>query len=79
MLDYFIRVGDAFSQLVNVAFFGSKNPNESISGRAYSLSESSRVWYVVYKGINAIFFLQDNHCKQSYLNDIERARRLLSS
>lgn len=78
MVDYFVRVGDALSQLVNVTLLFGKNANESISGRAYRQRNEYRRWYLAYKIINALFFFQDNHCRESYLNDLLRAQALVN-
>ena len=77
MLDYFIRVGDAFSQLINTVFLLSDNPNESISGRAYRCS-SDVYWGKAEKCINFIFQAwEQDHCKKAFLKDLERARNLI--
>ena len=74
---YIVRVGDALSQFINVLVFFSHNPNESISGKAYRLRKESKSWNVGYHIVNAIFFLQEDHCRASYLKDVKRARRTL--
>jgi len=79
---YYIRVGDAFSQLINTAILGG-DANESISGRSSRIvrwdSPDHKAWMVAYQVINALFFLQENHCDESYDADLERARRLSRS
>lgn len=77
-VEYVVRVGDATSQLINVAIFLSDNPNESVSGRAYRLRED-KVWWAGMKVLNAAFFWQENHCRKSYDNDVERAKAVLAS
>lgn len=74
---YFVRVGDAVSQLINVAFFFGANPNESLSGRSYANKEKSYFWFAMFNVINFLFFFQDNHCKLAYTADLERARLTL--
>jgi|11BtaG_2_1085332.scaffolds.fasta_scaffold63932_2 hypothetical protein len=79
VVQYLIRVGDATSQLVNTAVLFSDNPNESISGRAYRLNDE-QVWKQTEKTINFIFQKWDeDHCKQAFLNDLGRARKLLGA
>lgn len=77
---YYMRVGDAFSQLINTAILGG-DANESISGRASRIvrwdNPDHRVWNLAYRVINALFFLQENHCDEAYDNDVSRAARLL--
>lgn len=77
MLNRLLAIGDAFSQLCNVAFLPSleeTDPNESISGRAYRQG-----WAKAEKAINAVFFVfERDHCKKAYLADIERAKSLLA-
>ena len=45
IIDYLIRVGDAVSQLLNVVFLFSQNPNESISGRCYRMRHKKQ-WQI---------------------------------
>ena len=71
---YFIRVGDALSQLVNVAVLLGENANESISGRAFRRQRHSLPWRIVYNTVNFLFFNQFNHCRHAYLQDLHRAR-----
>lgn len=77
VVDYFIRVGDCLSQLLNVVVFFSLNPNESLSGRAFRERIHSMFWSVVYALINTVFFWQHDHCRLAYLADKERAKRML--
>ena len=79
LFNYVVRVGDAFSQLLNVTFLFGDNPNESISGRAYRLNKLSIPWHVAYLVINFIFFLQNDHCFRAYQADLDRARRMLEN
>tara|TARA_Y100000385_G_scaffold270420_1_gene309459 strand:- start:900 stop:1181 length:282 start_codon:yes stop_codon:yes gene_type:complete len=74
---YFIRSGDAVSQLVNVVLFFGKNPNESISGRSYRLREQW-FWGKMMLTIDWLFSpLQRQHCKKAYVNDLRRAKKIL--
>lgn len=76
MTSRLVKIGDALSQLCNVAFLPnhrSTTPNESISGRAYRMG-----WIRTQMVIDFIFSpFEKNHCKTAYLNDIARARKLL--
>ena len=76
-VSYLIRVGDATSQWVNVAFLFGENPNESISGRAWRMHDESKVWGIAYWTINKVFFLEDNHCEAAFLSDYQRAAELV--
>ena len=67
-----VKVGDALSQLVNVALLPrhtETTANESVSGRAY------REGWRVARWIDALFFWQRNprHCERAYLADLKRA------
>jgi len=76
-LDYFIRFGDAVSQLINVVFFFSVNPNESLSGRAH---RQNNVWFwrAVETLINGAFrVFQTDHCKKAHEKDMSRAAKFL--
>lgn len=71
MINRFIRIGDALSQLLNVLLLNG-HPNESLSGRAW---RTQSVWYKV---IDLLFWFDANHCKSAYNNDIEYAKSLLN-
>lgn len=70
MTNYAIRIGDAFSQLLNVAILNG-HPNESLSGRAWRTKSR---WYLV---IDIVLFFDKEHCKTAYLNDADYARELV--
>ena len=73
-----IMIGDAISQLCNVAFFpniDNTTANESISGRSYRCGWKKTQWV-----IDTIFSpFEKNHCRVAYENDIARAVELLES
>ena len=71
---WIITVGGAISQLAYVFFTGSTNSNLSISGEAYFNRNRSRLRYVWYKFINMLFFMQPDHCKWAYENDLKFAQ-----
>ena len=59
----------AFDQMANALFAGS--PDETLSARAYRLSrDRGRHW--PRRVIDALFFLQDAHCQQSYISELLR-------
>jgi len=74
---YFVRVGDAISQLINTVLFNG-DPDESISGRSYrsfKLRDSdNKLWAITYYAAEGVFWLRDRgiHCKLAYYEDIER-------
>ena len=73
-----IKIGDALSQLVNVALLPthrSTTANESISGRAHRMG-----WRRVERVIDLVFSpIEREHCKKAHESDIDRAIRLLES
>ena len=72
-LKYVTRVGDASSQLVNVAILFGDNPNESVSGRSHRLKSVSKPWSWLNATIDYVF--DDNHCERAYVNDVARAKK----
>jgi|TARA_R100000482_G_scaffold123859_2_gene74859 hypothetical protein len=76
---YLVRCGDALSQLINVVFFLSQNPNESLSGRSYRQQEDW-FWGGMMFVLNLLFrLLETDHCEKAYKADIQRASKLLES
>lgn len=73
-ISWIITVGGAISQLAYVLFTGSTNSNLSISGEAYFNRNRSRLRYAWYKFINLLFFMQADHCKWAYDNDLKFAQ-----
>ena len=72
-LGYVTRVGDATSQLVNVAVLWGQNPNESISGRSWRMKDKSKGWGWARASIDYVF--DDNHCERAHINDVDRAKK----
>ena len=72
-LGYVTRVGDATSQLVNVAIFFGDNPNESVSGRSHRLKDKSKAWRWLNATIDYLF--DQDHCERAYINDVARAEK----
>ena len=73
-ISWIITIGGAISQLTYVFFTGSTNSNLSISGEAYFNRNRSRLRYAWYKFINLLFFMQADHCKWAYDNDLKFAQ-----
>ena len=73
-ISWIITIGGAISQLAYVFFTGSTNSNLSISGEAYFNRNRSRLRYVWYRFINILFFMQKDHCKWAYDNDLKFAQ-----
>lgn len=72
MTSRLIRLGDAVSQFANVLIFNG-DPNHSISGDAYRFRRT-RLAAI----IDAVFRpFEADHCRQAYINDVKKARRLL--
>lgn len=71
-----MKVGDAFSQLINVAllpFHTDTTANESISGRAHRQG-----WKRTERAINWLFsWWERDHCRRSHEADLKRAAELL--
>jgi hypothetical protein len=64
------NIAIAFDQLLNT-LLGSQ-PDETLSARCYRLRLVSPWWHAAQVVIDAIFFWQDQHCKQSYFSEYER-------
>jgi len=76
-----MKVGDALSQLINVAILPDHhdtNANESISGRAYRCGWTRTQWF-----INRLFWWDRagnrGHCELADGRDVDRARELIES
>lgn len=76
MSSRFYKIGDALSQLFNVALLPNHKettPNESISGRAHRCG-----WVRTEKFIDWLFSPWElNHCRVSYEMDLQRALDLV--
>ena len=73
-ISWIITIGGAISQLAYVFFTGSTNSNLSISGEAYFNRNRSHLRYAWYRFINLLFFMQPDHCKWAYDNDLKFAQ-----
>jgi hypothetical protein len=75
--NYAYRVGDATSQLANVALLFGMNPNESISSRSYRCRASWH-WNAARVCIDLLFRpLEKEHCRSAYLRDLKRASEMI--
>ena len=74
VFDWMLTVGSALSQLAYAVFANSHNSNLSISGEAYFNRNRNRLRYMWYKFINTLFFMQKDHCKWAYDNDLKFAQ-----
>ena len=74
VFDWLLTVGSALSQLAYAVFANSCNSNLSISGEAYFNRNRNRLRYVWYRFINTLFFMQADHCKWAYENDLKFAQ-----
>lgn len=73
MIQYFVRIAAWLSQGLNcIAFIG--HHDQTVSARIY-INRARYCW--LYNLINAIFFWQEDHCKESYEADVEFATQLL--
>lgn len=66
---------EGVSQLGHALILGG-NPNITISARCY-LERNKPGWRWAYKGINRLFFWQEDHCRDSWVSDIVFARTAL--
>jgi len=75
------RVASATSQFLNVTLLFGKRPNESISGRAYRMSNQGyRRWYRVQQLLDFVFLKvvrQQDHCRVAYMSDIVESNLLI--
>jgi len=69
------RIAAWLSQGVNCILLGGHH-DVTVSARAY-LSRNRRGWRLVYRVANAVFFWQDDHCRDSYLADVAWAKEIL--
>lgn len=60
----------AIDQLFNALLFGWAD--ETLSARAWRLSAKSDAMRMIRIFIDALFFFDRNHCRNSYLSEIER-------
>lgn len=64
------NVAIAFDQLINT-LLGSE-PDETLSAKSWRMRLVSKPWHIAQVVIDALFFWQEEHCKQSYFAEFER-------
>jgi hypothetical protein len=71
-VNWLIRLGDAFSQLLNVIIFNG-DPNHSLSGDAWRFK---REW--LRRPLDFVFRpFEKDHCFKAHLSDVRKASKLL--
>jgi hypothetical protein len=70
MSEYLWNFWIAVSQLLNTIIGGS--PDETVCARAWRHSlEGHKLSIYFVKTLNAIFFLQENHCKDAWESEVQ--------
>ncbi|HSV73596.1 MAG TPA: hypothetical protein VLH79_07540 [Chthonomonadales bacterium] len=72
---YLLRIAAWLSQGVNCILLGGHH-DVTVSARAY-LNRERRGWKIAYRALNAVFFWQDDHCRNSHEADVARSMKLL--
>ena len=74
MIAWFLRVHAWASQTINLwVLFG--HHDMTVSARCY-INRHKPVWGVAYRVVNKVFFWQDDHCKESFEDDIKYAEEV---
>lgn len=73
---YFLHVAVTMSQAGNAIFLAG-HPDETISARCYK-NRYCAGWEIGYRMINRLYFWQENHCRNSWLYDVQRAEEVSS-
>lgn len=73
MTSRLVRTGDALSQLLNVLLFNGDS-NHSVSGDAHRFRRVRLMRCIDWMASP----WEKNHCRQSHLNDVLKAARLLN-
>ena len=64
------NIAIAFDQLINTLIGGMAD--ETLSAKAWRMRLVSPAWHAAQVVIDALFFWQEEHCKQSYFAEFER-------
>ena len=72
---YLIRIATLISQAINTIVLNG-TPDMTVSARCY-INRHKPVWGVAYKVINKLFWFQENHCKESFDEDIKYAEEVM--
>lgn len=76
-MNYFIRLGDAISQFLNVLLFNG-DPNHSISGDAWRFKRERLRRSIDWVFAHLPFGLAEkDHCFKAHLKDVQKATRLV--
>ena len=76
LLHQLLRIAAWISQGINcIILFG--HHDQTVSARVYLARERSPLHWQLYKAINTAFFWQDDHCYQSYADDLLFAQEML--
>lgn len=76
-----------FVQVTRIAAWASRginclllagHHNQTVSSRCYE-NRKCPAWKFAYLAINRLFWFQQDHCRSSYIRDIEWASRILKS
>ena len=77
MREYLTRAAAWISQGVNCLLLGGHH-DQTVSARAY-VNRNRCGWGITYRIINALFFWQDSHCRESHSADVEFAKEVLNA
>ncbi len=66
----FKQIPIALDQFVNTLFGGWAD--ETLSCRAWRQREKKNRWSIMRRVIDALFFMQKNHCRKAYESEIKR-------
>lgn len=72
MLQFLIAIDQVANTLVNHGF-----ADETLSARAFRMTDVSRGWNRAHKWIDVLFkvlFSQHNHCYESYISEMHRTQ-----
>jgi len=75
---HLLRVLAWLSQGANCILLGGHH-DVTVSARAYLNRKRSRGWYAAYRALNAVFFWQEDHCRDSWLADVAWANEVLDA
>lgn len=71
-----VDLGSIASRALNAILFNGSTA-QTLSARAYMDGRTSRFWRAMGRAINALFFWQENHIRQSWQYEVQRARYVL--
>lgn len=64
------QVAIAIDQFINTLLGGYAD--ETLSARAWRMEKRKKRWYIIRVIIDGVFFWQNGHCFNSYLNEKQR-------